>query len=184
VTADVRGRSPLEDLEGDLETIGARFLPFLTQVDLRVDQAHAGRSPYPLPLEPNTSAEHEAVETLWLGPDEWLVVGPSGSAGDLTSALAVAFTDVHHSIVDVSANRVAIELFNDDRAEMLSSVCALDLEAPAWIAGRCAQTLVGRAQVLLQERPDTTRLFARPSFAGYVIDLLLEVRRVGGDVRA
>ena len=184
MTADTPARSPLEERAGDLETIGARLLPFLTQIDLRVNAMNAGRSPYALPLEPNTSAEHEAVETLWLGPDEWLVVGPFGSAGDLTSALAVAFTDVHHSIVDVSANRVAIELIHDDRAEMLSSVCALDLEAPAWIAGRCAQTLVGRAQVLLQERSDTTRLFARPSFAGYVVDLLFEVRRVGGDVRA
>jgi sarcosine oxidase subunit gamma len=184
VTADAPGRSPLQERAGDLETIGARLLPFLTQVDLRVDQAHAERSPYPLPLEPNSFTEYEAVETLWLGPDEWLVVPPSGTAGDLTSALGTAFADVHHSIVDVSANRVAIELIHDGRAEMLSFVCALDLEAPAWIAGRCAQTLVGRAQVVLQERPDTTRLFARPSFAGYVIDLLLEVRRVGGDVRA
>jgi sarcosine oxidase subunit gamma len=184
VTADPPGRSPLEDGASDLETIGARLLPFLTQVDLRVDQAHAERSPYPLPLEPNTSTEHEAGETLWLGPDEWLIVGPSGTAAGLTSALGMAFADVHHSTVDVSANRVAIELIHDDRAEMLSSACSLDLEAPAWSAGRCAQTLVGRAQVLLQERRGTTRLFVRPSFAGYLVDLLLEVRRVGGDVRA
>jgi sarcosine oxidase, subunit gamma len=184
VTADTPARSPLEERASDLETIGARLLPFLTQVDLRVDPVNAGRSPYALPLEPNTSVEHEGVATLWLGPDEWLLVGPRGSAEDISSALGTALAGVHHSIVDVSANRVAIELIDEDRAETLSHVCSLDLEPPAWIAGRCAQSLVGRAQVLLDERADATRLFVRPSFAGYVVDLLLAVRKVRGDVRA
>jgi sarcosine oxidase subunit gamma len=184
VTGEGFARSPLDERASDLGTIGARLLASLTQVDLRVDPANAGRSPYQLPLEPNTSAEHERIATLWLAPDEWLVVGPSGSAGDLTSALGATFADVHHSIVDVSASRVAIELIDDDRAEMLSHVCSLDLDRRAWVVGRCAQTLVGRAQALLHERPDATRLFVRPSFAGYVVDLLLEVRRVRGDVRA
>ena len=184
MTAEALARSPLEERASDLETIGARVLPFLTQVDLRVDPMDADRSPYALPLEPNTSAEHEGVVTLWLCPDEWLLVGPPGSAEDLTSTLGTAFAGVHHSLVDVSANRVAIELIDEDRMETVSHICSLDLEPPAWIAGRCAQSLVGRAQVLLDERADATRLFVRPSFAGYVVDLLLAVRKVQGDVRA
>jgi sarcosine oxidase subunit gamma len=55
-------------------------------------------------------------------------------------------------------------------------VCSLDLAPPAWHAGRCAQTLVGRAQVILQEREATTGLLVRPSFADYVVDLLLAAR--------
>jgi len=184
VTAEALARSPLEERASDLETIGARLLPFLTQVDLRVDPVNADRSPYALPLEPNTSVEHEGVATLWRGPDEWLLVGPRGSAEDISSALGTAFASVHHSIVDVSANRVAIELIDEDRVETLSHVCSLDLEPPAWIAGRCAQSLVGRAHVLLEERADATRLFVRPSFAGYVVELVLAVRKVRGDVRA
>jgi sarcosine oxidase gamma subunit len=31
----------------------------------------------------------------------------------------------------------------------------------------------GAAQILLQERDGTTRVFVRPSFAAYVVDLLL-----------
>jgi len=184
VTGESAARSPLEERAGDLETIGARLLPFLAQIDLRIDPANARRSPYALPVEPNTTARHDDVETLWLGPDEWLVVGPPGSAGELTSALGTAFADVHRSIVDVSANRVAIELTGRDRFEVLSHVCSLDLEPPAWKGGACAQTLVGRAQVLIHERPDATRLFVRPSFAGYVVDLLVAVRKVKDDVRA
>jgi len=184
VTDEPFARSPLEERSGDLETIGAHLLPLLTQIDFRVDPANAGRSPYPLPLEPNTSFEDDGVEVLWLGPDEWLIVGPSGSAARITSALETPFSDVHRSIVDASANRVAFELASGDRLDLLSHICSLDLEPPAWAPGRCAQTLVGRAQVLLQERRNGTRLFIRPSFAGYMVDLLLQVRSVRDDLGA
>ena len=37
----------------------------------------------------------------------------------------------------------------------------------------CAQTLLGHAQVILHQRDErTTRVFVRPSFAGYLIDRL------------
>ena len=37
----------------------------------------------------------------------------------------------------------------------------------------CAQTMFAKAQVILQERGDTTRVLVRPSFAGYAIERLL-----------
>jgi len=55
-------------------------------------------------------------------------------------------------------------------------VCPLDLDPRVWAAGRCAQTLLGRAQVILQERTETTGILVRPSFADYVVDVLREAR--------
>jgi sarcosine oxidase subunit gamma len=183
VTAESFARSPLEGRSGELATIGASVLPFLTQVDLRVDPAHADRTSIRLPVQPNISAHDDEAEVLWLGPDEWLFVSSIERPEAIVGRLETAFDGIDRSIVDVSANRVAIELAGADRLPLLSHVCSLDLEPPAWVAGRCAQTLVGRAQVLLHERDDATRIFVRPSFAGYVTDLLLEVRRVA-DLRA
>ena len=41
----------------------------------------------------------------------------------------------------------------------------------------CAQTLFGGAQVILHQRDErTTRVFVRPSFAGYVTELLAVTR--------
>jgi sarcosine oxidase subunit gamma len=87
-------------------------------------------------------------------------------------------------VVDVSANRVAIELTGSDRFDLLAHVCPLDLDPRVWATGRCAQTLLGRAQVVLQERSETTGILVRPSFADYVVDLLLAVRGATGDVGA
>lgn len=168
-------RSPLDDRSADLGRLDARELAFLAQVDVRVDPAIAGT--LGLPTEPNTVASAAGRDALWLGPDEWLVIGTARTAADpLVAELETSLAGVHHSIVDVSANRTVIELASPSRHELLSSACPIDLHPRAWNDGRCAQTVFGAAQVVLQERSGTTRVFVRPSFAGYVVDLLLAAR--------
>lgn len=184
MTADARARSPLADRAADLATIGAELVPFLAQVDLRVAPEHAGLAPYALPLAPNTAWHDEHHAALWLGPDEWLILGPADTAPQIVTELETAFADVHRSVLDVSANRVAIALTSDDRLELLPHVCTLDLDPRVWTAGRCAQTLLGRAQVILLERDGTTPVLLRPSFADYVVDLLMAVRGATGGVGA
>ena len=107
MTADARARSPLADRGTDLATIGAELVPFLAQVDLRVDPAYAGLAPYPLPIEPNMAVDDGRRAALWLGPDEWLVLGPPGAAAEIVAELDAAFAHVDRSVIDVSANRVA-----------------------------------------------------------------------------
>jgi sarcosine oxidase subunit gamma len=159
-------------------------VPFLAQVDLRVDPAYAGLAPYPLPIEPNLAVDDGRRAALWLGPDEWLILGPPGDAAKIVAELEAAFAGVDRSVVDVSANQVAIELTSPERFDLLAHVCPLDLDPRVWATGRCAQTLLGRAQVILQERTATTGILVRPSFADYVVDLLLAVRSTVGGVGA
>jgi sarcosine oxidase subunit gamma len=168
---DVTARSLLAERSGDLERLGARELAFLAQVDVRADPSTAASLGFP--AEPNTVASGSDRDILWLGPDEWLVVGLGGTAEALVAELETMLGDVHHSVVDVSANRTAIELAGPSRHELLSSACPIDLHPRSWGDGRCAQTVFGAAQILLQEREGTTRVFVRPSFAGYVVDLLV-----------
>ena len=164
-------RSPLAERSGDLERMGARELVFLAQVDVRADPSTAASLGFP--AEPNTVAPSPDRDILWLGPDEWLVVGHTGTAEALVAELETTLGGEHHSVVDVSANRTVIELGGNSRHELLSSACPIDLHPRSWGDGRCAQTVFGAAQILLQEREGTTRVFVRPSFAGYVVDLLL-----------
>ena len=59
---------------------------------------------------------------------------------------------------------------------MLAKGCALDLHPRAFVPGRCAQTLLARAQVILEQLDDEPayRLLVRGSFAGYVATWLLD----------
>ena len=113
---------------------------------------------------PNTWAPLEGGEALWLGPDEWLVVGdgvPPGAA----------------SVVEVSANRAVVDLAGPGVREFLSKGCSLDLHPDHWADGACAQTMLAKAPVILQQRGDLTRVFVRPSFADYVVEWFLSAAR-------
>lgn len=122
----------------------------LREVELESQVSLRGKPPMP----PNTFAG----DALWLGPDEWLVL--DGREQNYPEALAA---------VDVSANRICLELSGPGAADVLSSGCALDLHESAFPPGSCAQTLLARAQVIFY-RPDehTFRLLVRPSFADYL----------------
>jgi sarcosine oxidase, subunit gamma len=173
VTADPAARSPLAGRAADLAAVGAAEVAFPAQLSLRLDPAEAARLPLPLPVEPNTWSRGGGRETLWLGPDEWLVVAEPGSAPALAEELELALQGLHHSVVDVSANRAVLELAGADRFELLAQGCRLDLHPRAWRQGGCAQTLLGRVPVLLQERGHATRIFVRASFAVHLADWLV-----------
>lgn len=135
----------------------------LAQVDVRV--ADASVLPFDASLA-NTATTWRDRDVLWLGPDEWLVVGPAGTEASIVGELERALGDSHSSIVEVSANRVVFDL--EDGLDALASGCGLDLDPSRWKPGMCAQTLFAKAQVILQQRDErTTRVFVRPSFATY-----------------
>jgi len=128
----------------------------LREPELPAQVAVRGAPPPGFPTEPNTTAEVDGRLVLWLGPDEWLVLG--ATEADYPEAAAA---------VDVSANRVAFELAGDCAGDVLAQGCSLDLDALT--PRRCAQTLLGRVQVILV-RPDaaTWLVLPRPSFAPYL----------------
>ena len=168
-------RSPLH---GIVLPPGLRELPFLTQVDVRLDpddepartavESMVGA----LPLAPNTVNGGPDAAVLWLGPDEWLIVEPTEGAQTLETQLVSATDGLDVAVVDVSANRTTLELSGPDARSILEAGCPLDLDPRAFNPGRCAQTLLARANVILwqtTDEPDPVyRLLVRPSFAAYV----------------
>jgi sarcosine oxidase subunit gamma len=185
VTAGARV-SPLAHLAGTFaaasgEGVGIAEVPFPAQVGVRLHADPGAPSAveaalgFPLPPAPNTTASDTHRTALWLGPDEWLVVGPPDTEAALAAELEEALRDGLGSVVDLSANRTAIELRGPAARDVLAKGCALDLHPRSFAPGRCAQTLVARTQAILEARHDTTyRLLVRPSFAAYLAAWLLD----------
>ncbi len=161
----------IESLTGGSVRVSHR--PFMAQVNLQLDPSTVGALPFLLPREPNTAWEGDGRVVLWLGPAEWLILGQRHDGDDIMRMLGNELGDAHRSVVDVSANRVAFQLAGPRRMELLARGCSLDLHPRSWAAGRCAQTLLGKAQVILHERADTTTALVRTSFADYLVDWLL-----------
>jgi sarcosine oxidase subunit gamma len=150
------------------------------QLNVRADAAGAER--LGLPLAPNTVAPVAGGTALWLGPDEWLVVaddpaagggparGPAAAGGGaIERALRAAAGDAFVTFVDVSANRVVLDLAGPCALEVLMKGCALDLHPRAFGPGRCAQTTLARAQVILECLDHGAwHIYVRPSFAPYL----------------
>lgn len=178
--------SPLEGWRaGRADRLQLAEVPYLSMVNLRVDPAGpvAGRIAallgVELPTEPNTVVSSPAWSVLWLGPDEWLVLGPDGAAPDLVELLRGLLAGQRGSAVDLSANRTTIELTGPSAREVLEQGCPLDLHPRVFGPGRCVQTMLARAQVVIW-RPENGaegaaggpgeifRLLVRGSFAGYL----------------
>ncbi len=166
--------------DGDLSM---RELPFLSQINFRADPTDASLMQrlasslggLALPLVPNTVTSRGDRRALWLGPDEWLIVGPDGKQAALTEALWVGLGGVFGSIVDVSANRTVLEIRGSKARDLLAHGVAIDLDPRSFGPGHCAQTLLAKAQVIIERREESAfHLYARTSFASYVADWLLD----------
>jgi sarcosine oxidase, subunit gamma len=168
--AEPRRRTAVELHERALAALGGHAILLASQISLRVEPEPA--STLGLPTDPDTWSRIEGWDTLWLGPDEWLVVSDVDPAEEIVAGLERSLADRHHSAVDVSANRVVIELRGPRRLELLEAGCGLDLHPRSWRDGMCAQTLLANVAVLLQERHDATRIFLRPSFARHLVGWL------------
>ncbi|MER5546991.1 sarcosine oxidase subunit gamma family protein [Streptomyces sp. NPDC002589] len=89
-------------------------VPFLAQVNVRVDAKSVAADAVglalglQLPLEPDTTGRTEDMTVVWLGPDEWLVMGRPGAQRDLESRIRSAAGNDHVSVTGVSAQRTTL----------------------------------------------------------------------------
>jgi sarcosine oxidase subunit gamma len=128
---------------------------------------------------PNRVTAAPAGDCLWLGPEEWLVVGAPASGPPVLEALERAVGQGDGAAVDQSASRLIVELSGPSARDVLASCCALDLHPRVFEPGQCAQTLVAKAPVLLSQVDEapTYRLFVRPSLSSYVVGWLVDGMR-------
>ncbi len=161
--------------------LSIRELPFVSQLNLRADPKDADVMKrlaealgFALPVIPNTAAAKGDYRALWLGPDEWLVVGPDGEQTALEQGLRNALNDAFGSVTDISANRTLLEIGGAKARELLKHGVSIDLDAHSFGPGRCAQTLLAKAQVIIERRDESAVLYVRTSFAIYVATWLLD----------
>jgi len=174
-------RGLLEELSAELDGVGLELEAAVAAVDLRVDPDGGGPPAIaevaggPLPGRPDTWTELAAGQALRLGPDEWLLTSSAARPEDWEFAVDEAAAPYGGMAVDVSAQRTSLRVRGAAARRLLASGCAIDLRPASFPRGRCVQTLLGQAGVLLVAlADDDLQLFVRPSFAGYVADWLVD----------
>ena len=115
------------------------------------------------PTAPNTVASAGGKSVLWLGPDEWLVIGQE------VAPLRAALAGIHSAVVDVTSSRKALVVSGDRAEEILSKAATLDFSLGAFPVGSCAQTNVARTQGIIWRRAaQEFVIYVRSSFAPYL----------------
>ena len=113
-------------------------------------------------LTPLTACVAGGRAALWLGPDEWLLIGEDGVDPGLSQ--------VPHSLVDVSHRQAGLILNGPGAARMLNAGCPLDLDIAAFPAGMCARTLFHKAEIVLWRlAPERFQVEVWRSFVPYVL---------------
>jgi sarcosine oxidase subunit gamma len=130
---------------------------------------------------PNQVASTPLGDCLWVRPDEWLIVGEAATRPAALEQLGHAVGATDGAVVDISASRLLFELSGARSRDVLASCCPLDLHPSAFAVGHCAQSVVGKAPILLQlaDASPRWRLMVRPSLAGYVTSWLGDAIRGG-----
>lgn len=194
-------RSPLADLREQMSGasvsgargVALRELPFLTMVGIRVAPGSpaaervAAAAGVPLPAgHGQVTGSPEGTAVVWIGPDEFLLVGPqdtgaapTGASGLSTDpavpALAGALGGEPGAVVDLSANRTTLELDGPSARAVLEKGCHLDLHPRAFGVGTAVSATLGPVPVLLWRTAEQTwRIMPRASFAEYTARWLLD----------
>ncbi|GAA4786532.1 sarcosine oxidase subunit gamma [Actinomycetospora chlora] len=147
--------------------------------DLRIDpsgvDAVADAAGGALPMRPESWTPLPDGLAVRLGPDEWLLASATARPDEWERRLDAAAAPAGGTAVDVSAQRTSVRLRGPGARALLAAGCAIDLRPASFPRGRSAQTLLGQAPVLLvAHADDDLQVLVRPSFAGAVVDLLVD----------
>lgn len=184
-------RSPLHDIASEIRDGGVTGdravqlaeIPFLTQVSIRVAPDSAGARGIgealgaALPQRVGETSQAGGHTTLWLGPDEWLVVSDA-DADSLVGQLRAAAGETPAQVLDLSANRTVIELTGPGARSVLEKGCPADLHPRVFADGTAIVTSLARVPVLVWKvDADRFRVVPRASLAQYVAAWLLDAVR-------
>jgi sarcosine oxidase subunit gamma len=171
-----RERSMLPLSQGDAG-VRAWERAFCGHVNLRVDPANPevlaavqGILGFALPLQPNSVARNENITVFWLGPNEWLIMVPEEATAATMSALQRVLQGQFFAVTEVSGGQTIVVLSGKDVRNVLAKGCSLDLHPRSFGPGRCAQSHLAKAPILLHQLDDDPmfELILRRSFADYL----------------
>jgi sarcosine oxidase subunit gamma len=164
-------------------TVGIAAEPFVAMVDVRLGADTAARPDaaarlgVALPPVPNTWVPAGGGRAVWLGPDEWLLTSTTKAPDELEVRVRTAVLPLGGAAADVSAQRIGVRLTGPRVRDVLAKGCSIDLHPQVFSRGSSAQTTLGMAAIILlalSDAGDDYVVLVRSSFAGYLVDWLLD----------
>jgi sarcosine oxidase subunit gamma len=104
----------------------------------------------------------------WLGPDEWLLIVPSGEEFAAEQKLREALDGLHIAVVNVSGGQSLLELTGPKVREVLMKSTSYDVHPDSFPVGKAIGTVFAKSQLAIRRTGEETwELVIRRSFADY-----------------
>ena len=129
-----------------------------------------------LPLEANTSSTNDNYTSMWLSPDEWIIVSNNIINNDNNNyeIEELLFNKISKTnlgaVTDVSDQFVMINLSGEKVFDLLSTGCPFNFNKFKEKKGAVAQTVILQIDVIIQLKEiNTVNLFVKRSFSEHLM---------------
>jgi len=129
-----------------------------------------------LPMEANTSSSSDNYTSIWLSPDEWMLVSnktvdKENNRYEIEEMLFNKISNTNlGAVTDVSDQFVMINLTGEKIFELLSAGCPFNFNEFKNKKGAVAQTLLLQIDVIIYLKEiNTVNLFVRRSFSEHLV---------------
>ena len=129
-----------------------------------------------LPMEANTSAFSDNYTSMWLSPDEWIIISNNiinkeNNSFEIEELLFNKISKTNlGSVVDVSDQFVMINLNGEKIFDLLSTGCPFDFNDFRSKVGSVTQTLLAQIDVIIHHKAENSiNLLVRRSFSEHLV---------------
>ena len=129
-----------------------------------------------LPLEANTSSSTDNYTSMWLSPDEWLVISNNiideeDNNYEIEEQLFNKISRTNFgAITDVTDQFVLINLNGENVFDLLSAGCPFNFNDFKTKKGAVSQTLLSQIDIIMHHKElNNVNLFVRKSFAEHLM---------------
>ena len=132
-----------------------------------------------LPNEACSTSNKEKITSLWLGPNEWLLVSNNEipKETNVYELEQILFNNISKTnlgaITNVTDHFTIFKLSGANIFEVLSKGCPFNFDSDDFGNNKVAQTILNHVDVTIHRRSENdVDLYVRRSFAGYLWDWL------------
>ena len=139
-----------------------------------------------LPVNACTTLVNQRLRLVWVGPDDWFVLGPQGEQVALAAALRLALGDQHAAVTDVSSGYFVVSLAGPSARDMLAQGCPIDFHPSAFHADQAPTTHFYKVGITVWQIGDASgfELLVRRSFIDHFWQLAATCSREFGIIAA
>lgn len=123
--------------------------------------------------------------SLWLGPDQWLLVSNSMTPDSIVGNCKETLAEILHNAVDYSAGLVVLRIIGPNAGALLATGSGIDFRPEKFPIRTCCRTRLAQvAAVIVAETPEQFDVYVDRSYATYLIDWLTDASSIAAHAGA